>query len=154
MPTASNSLIGTSPSTTTVPSLRWLIGGASMSSSFLQLADDLLEDVLHRHQATRPAVLVHDDGDRDVRSLEVLEHVADGSVFGHEEHIASQCGNAARWQPITHEHVFHVDVAGDLVRVVVLDDGHAGEAVDPQGLHDRVGRIVEGDGFHVRRGGP
>ena len=45
----------------------------------LDLADDLLEQVLDRHQAGRAAVLVEHDRDVDLAPLELVEQVVDRS---------------------------------------------------------------------------
>ena len=45
----------------------------------LDLADDLLEQVLDRHEAGRPAVLVEHDRDVDLPPLELVEEVVDRS---------------------------------------------------------------------------
>ena len=51
----------------------------------LDLADDLLEEVLDRDEAGRPAVLVEDDRDVDLLALEIVEQVVDGHRLGGED---------------------------------------------------------------------
>ena len=51
----------------------------------LDLADDLLEQVLDGHQAGRPAVLVEHDRDVDLAALEFVEQVVDAHRLGHED---------------------------------------------------------------------
>ena len=48
------------------------------------LADQLFENVLHRHNAARSAVLVDHDGDMRLLLLDLLEKPADRLVFQHE----------------------------------------------------------------------
>ena len=48
------------------------------------LADDLLEQILERHQARRAAVLVDDDGHLDLLALELLEQLGHALGLGHE----------------------------------------------------------------------
>jgi hypothetical protein len=55
----------------------------------LDLADDLLDEVLDRHEAGRATVLVEDDGEVDLPTLELVEQVVDRHRFGHE-HRGSQ----------------------------------------------------------------
>ena len=50
----------------------------------LDLAHDLLEEVLDRDQARRAAVLVEHDGQVDLASLELVQEVVDGHGLGHE----------------------------------------------------------------------
>ena len=50
----------------------------------LDLADDLLEQVLDRDQAGRSAVLVEHDRDVDLAALELVEQVVDAHRLGHE----------------------------------------------------------------------
>ena len=50
----------------------------------LDLADDLLEQVLDRHQAGRSPVLVEDDRDVDLPTLEFVEEVVDRHRLGDE----------------------------------------------------------------------
>ena len=59
------------------------------------LADDLLEQILHRHDAARAAVLVDDDGDRGLRALHVAEHVEQALRLGHEEDVAPDARRAS-----------------------------------------------------------
>ena len=51
----------------------------------LDLADDLLEEVLDGDQAGRPAVLVEHDRDVDLAPLELVEQVVDAHRLGHED---------------------------------------------------------------------
>ena len=50
------------------------------------LADDLLEQILHRHEARRAAVLVEHDRHVLLESLEVGEHLFDLARAGHDVH--------------------------------------------------------------------
>ncbi len=54
------------------------------------LADDLLEQVLHRHDAARAAVLVDHDGDGRLLALHLAHHVDAALDLGHEEDVAPQ----------------------------------------------------------------
>ena len=51
----------------------------------LDLADDLLEQVLDRHEARRAAVLVEHDRDVDLAPLELVEQVVDRHRLGDED---------------------------------------------------------------------
>ena len=61
----------------------------------LDLADDLLEEVLDRDQARRPAVFVEHDREVDLAPLELVEQVVDAHRFGHEDRRAEE--RAKRW---------------------------------------------------------
>ena len=50
----------------------------------LDLADDLLEQVLDRDQSRGPTVLVEHDRDVHLAPLELMKQVIDGHGFGHE----------------------------------------------------------------------
>ena len=54
------------------------------------LADNLLEQILHRDDAARSAVLVDDDGDGDLLALHLAQHVDAALDLGHEEDVAPQ----------------------------------------------------------------
>ena len=54
----------------------------------LDLADDLLEQVLDRDQAGRAAVLVEHDREVDLAPLELVEQVVDAHRLGHEHRRA------------------------------------------------------------------
>ena len=51
----------------------------------LDLADDLLEEVLDRDQPGGAAVLVEHDRDVDLAPLELVQEVVDRHRFGHED---------------------------------------------------------------------
>src|SRR4026207_2124209 len=48
------------------------------------LTDDLLEQILNRHQTGRTGVFVDDDGDPDMLALKLLEHLGDPFRLGDE----------------------------------------------------------------------
>ena len=56
----------------------------------LDLADDLLDDVLDRHQALGAAELVDDDGEVDALGAHPGEQVDDAHRFGDEQGVAHQ----------------------------------------------------------------
>ena len=49
------------------------------------LADQFFKHVFHRHQAGRPAELVHDDGDMHLAALELAQQLVDRHGLRHEE---------------------------------------------------------------------
>ena len=62
----------------------------------LDLADDLLEQVLDRHEAGRAAVLVEHDRDVDLAALELVQEVVDGqSTRARTRACAAPSGTAA-----------------------------------------------------------
>ena len=65
----------------------------------LDLADDLLEEVLDRHQARRAAVLVEHDRDVDLAPLELVEQVVDRHRLRHEHRRPQQRPQARPRRP-------------------------------------------------------
>ena len=69
----------------------------------LDLADDLLEQVLDGDEAGRAAVLVEHDRDVDLAPLELVEQVVDAHRLGHEDRRAqerAQRSAARRREPL------------------------------------------------------
>jgi hypothetical protein len=59
----------------------------------LDLADDLLDHVLDRHQPLGAAELVDDDGEMDPLGAHPCEQVEHAHRFGHVERLAQQAGD-------------------------------------------------------------
>ena len=76
------------------------------------LADDLLEQVLHRHDAARAAVLVDDDRDGHLLALHLAHHVDAALHLGHEEHVAPEGREVRQGRRVgVEEEVLRVEVA-------------------------------------------
>ena len=90
----------------------------------LDLADDLLEQVLDGHQAGRAAVLVEHDREVDLAPLELVEQVVHAHRFGHEDRRAQ---DGPQRRTLVHaalqerQEVLRVEDADDLVDGLVVD---------------------------------
>ena len=85
----------------------------------LDLADDLLEQVLDGHEAGGPAVLVEHDRDVDLAPLELVEQVVDAHRLGHEDggpqERAAALGRSVAERLQERQQVLGVEDADDLV---------------------------------------
>ena len=73
-----------------------------------QLADDLLEEILERDQASNAAVLINDDGHVETFCLHLAQHVVrglhfDGELGGAHHLLGAHAELAARGLPARHE---------------------------------------------------
>jgi hypothetical protein len=102
------------------------------------LADDLLDDVLHRHDARPPAVLVDDDGQLHARLLHLAQQVVDAlGLRGVRRRAASGRGRRGRAPRLqrsmavtTPDHVEHaVGVDRDARESALLDERTASSGV-------------------------
>ncbi len=57
------------------------------------VADEFLDDVLHRNETRGPAVLVHDDGRLRLLVAQQREQVVDGHGFRHERRFLDRAGD-------------------------------------------------------------
>ena len=107
----------------------------------LDLADDLLEEVLDRDQAGRPAVLVEHDRDVDLAPLELVEQVVDAHRLGHEDGRPEQ---GPERRPLggrrleERQEVLRVQDPDDLVDRVLVDRDPAVALLD-----DDVDRLLQ-----------
>ncbi len=107
----------------------------------LDLADDLLEEVLDRDQAGGPAILVEDDRDVDLPPLELVEEVVDRHRLGHEHGRPQQRaerGPLARTGFQDRQEILGVEDADDLVDRLLVDRDPAMALLD-----DLVDRFLE-----------
>lgn len=118
----------------------------------VDVADDLLQNVLQRQQSQRRAVFVHDDGHVYLVALELLEEVVDLLVFGYV------VGGAQVFPPVEIaafvdevQHVFDVEDADDGVDVVAIDR-YAREARLDDGAAHRVEVALDIHGRDVHAG--
>ena len=99
----------------------------------LDLAHDLLDEVLDGDEAGRAAVLVEDDGDVDATSLQAVQEVVDEHRLGHEERRAHEAADGG-WPIVADEvgqQVLGVEEAHDVVDAAVVD-GDARVALRPR----------------------
>ncbi len=119
------------------------------------LADDLLEQILDRHQPGGAAVFVDDDRDLHLLALELLQHLRNALGFGHERRRPDQPlqipiephrpgFGAGETNQVLHEH--H---AGDVVEILGVD-GDAGILLLAKQRAEIVERGVGPNRHHVR----
>ncbi len=108
----------------------------------LDLADDLLDDVLDCHQALGSAEFVDDDPEVDSRGAHPGEQLDDAHRFGDEQRLAHQRRDrtVARRVDAGDEHVLDVDHADHLIEALAID-GQAAVA----GVGERADEVVEAD---------
>ena len=116
----------------------------------LDLADDLLDHVLHRHQAGRAAVLVDHDGDVTLGGLHVVQQVVDrlglGDIDRRPHQLADvDCAVRAAVALQVGQQVLGVQDPDDVVEALV-EHGQAGVAGADDHLEHLVERIVDVDG--------
>ena len=103
----------------------------------LDVADDLLDHVLDRHQALGAAELVDDDGEVDALGAHPREQLDHAHRFRHEQRLAHQRRDraVARGIDVGHEHVLDVDHADHFIEALAIDRQAAvagvGEGVGP-----------------------
>ena len=108
----------------------------------LDLADDLLEQVLDRHETRRATVLVEHDRDVDLAPLELVQQVVDRHRLGHEyrrPQQRSECRARLRSVLQDRQQVFRVQDADDLVDRLLEDRDPRVALLD----HD-TDRLVQG----------
>ena len=90
----------------------------------LDLAHDLLQDVLQRHDAGRAAELVHHHGEVARPPLEVAQLAVERLALGHERRRPDQRGPLPRRRMAVQrvQHVLGVEDAGDVVGMSVVDE--------------------------------
>ncbi len=123
----------------------------------LDLADDLLDDVLHRHQAGRAAVLVDHDGDVPLGRLHVVEQLVDRlrlrarrpgrapARAGRSVAVAAPVALQVRQQ------VLGVQDADDVVEAL-LEHRQPGVAGGDDHVEHLVDRVVDVDGADADAG--
>ena len=88
----------------------------------VDLADNLLQDVLQRDQSARAAILIDDDGHVDVVLLEVAQEVVDHLGLGHEVGRTDETLPAkALGLGEMGQQVLDIEDATDVVLVVLID---------------------------------
>ncbi|GMA20065.1 hypothetical protein GCM10025862_20860 [Arsenicicoccus piscis] len=118
----------------------------------VDLADDLLDDVLHRDQARGAAVLVHDDREVGLVLLHLAQQVVDRLAVRHEVDRAHAALDRQRLvlgvvqQPA--RDVLEVEQPHDVV-VVLADDRDPGEAGAQEQRHPLAQRLVLVERDHV-----
>ena len=96
------------------------------------LPDDLLDDVLDRHDADDAAVLVDDDRHRGALALQVGEQVVQRLGLGHDQRVVDDRLDR-RVRPLLHQlagELVSVHEAADAVAVFVLGDEQARVAAE------------------------
>ena len=116
------------------------------------VADDFLDDILEGHEATRSAVLVHDNGEVDLHALEIPKQVVDHPILRDEEGLAQERVPIHVLLVPVGEEVLGVEDAIDLVQSFGVDGDAAESALGHLGLEFRPSEVV-GERRHVRPGG-
>ena len=116
------------------------LGGLVLVELVLDLADELLEDVLHGRQAGGDAVLVDDEGHVGALLLEELLELVDRLGFRNEEHLVLDQPQVLRGRerPRALEQILDVDHADGRFQV-----GLAQWIPRVAGLHDDRDVLVE-----------
>src|SRR5690606_38145508 len=98
-------------------------GGDGEVVLVLDLAEDLLDDVLDGHDPGGPAVLVDDGGDAPAGPLQGEEEAGEPHRLGHELHRSGDRRHGHLCVPVAGdlEGVLDVGDAGDLVEVALVD---------------------------------
>jgi hypothetical protein len=133
----------------------FLDDGVALDVVFVaDLADDLLEHVLDRHEAGRAAVLVDDDRRLDLPALKLAQQLGNALRLRRERrrpHVrghAIDVGAAVREQ----QQILHEDDADDVVEVVVEDRDARVALLAELGAQIADGRVVrDGDQIGARR---
>ncbi|CAI7648121.1 unnamed protein product, partial [Penicillium discolor] len=115
------------------------------------LADQLLHEVLQRHDPRRPAVLVHDDRELISATAEVGDQGVDVGGLRHAERVGREGpdGHLGPAFPRHRDGGLEVHDAGDVVEVLI-EDREAAVAGAPRQLDHVVDRVARGDRVHAR----
>ena len=100
----------------------------------IEVAHDFLEDIAHRHQTRRSAVLVDDQGHLRFLTLEHLEQLHHGHALGHRHDAA-------------HAHVVHRAFGRQVVQVFHAHEAH--DVVFVAAIHRETRELCLGDDAHV-----
>ena len=114
----------------------------------LDVADDLLDDVLDRDQALGAAEFVDDDREVDALAAHPRQQLDHAHRFGHEQRLAHQRGErpVARSVDVGDEHVLDVDHADDVIEALAIDRQAA-----VAGVGEGLDQLVEADVRRARR---
>ena len=118
------------------------IAGFGLVMLVLDLADDLLDHVLDRHQALGAAEFVDDDGEVDPLGAHAREQLDHAHRFGDEQRFAHQRVDraVARRVDAGDEHVLDVDHADHLIEALAIDRQPA-----VAGIGEGADELVEAD---------
>ena len=108
------------------------------------VADNLLDDVLHRNEAVGAAVFVHHQRQMDAGGLHLLEQVERRHRRRHEQHLAHDPGRRQRHGQVDDA---EIEAGGALLlaprRLVRVDGGLGGHECDQVADVDHADRVVE-----------
>ena len=125
-----------------------LAGGGQVSGEF---ADDLLEDVLQRHQPQHVAVFVHHDADAPPRVLEIDQLAVQRRAFRHEvglHRVLHQLRFVDVFLEQQPAQFAQVQQAQHVVGVAAVD-GQPGVLAGAQGGHDLIHVVVDVHAHHL-----
>ncbi len=115
----------------------------------LDVADDLLEHVLDRHQPGDAAVFVDDDGDVVAVGAEFLQQHVEPLRFGNEHGGAQHAADVAVGFGVVAQQVLRQQNPDDVVAVLVDDRKARVRGFDDEG-NEGLGRVVDVDDVHLR----
>ncbi len=95
----------------------------------LDIADDLLEQIFHRHQPVRAAIFIDDNGDVASGMAHAHQQIDNSHRRRHEQHLAHHRMRVERLVARQHrQQILHMDKALHLVERILVD-GNAGVAL-------------------------
>ena len=118
----------------------------------IDLADQLLDDILHRHQSRSPAVLVHNDRDMRFAKLQLLEQLRNLHGTRHKDDRLDIGGNRNLRTFNIIMKIFLIQHADDIVKVVLIDRQSRKSGAQKK-RRDLVLALINLNGFdiHARR---
>ena len=84
------------------------------------LADDLLEQVFDRDQASGATIFIDDDGHLRLTALHLLEQLRDPLALRHHERRSHQCRQRRLGGRRQRHHVLHEHDADDIVEIAAV----------------------------------
>ena len=115
----------------------------------VDVADDLLQQVLHGHDAAHAAVFVHDDGQMRLLLLHVAKQRVCGHGFGYQIGTAQQLAQGlGRVQLGVEQEIAGVEHAYDIIDIAVIYR-EAAQAAFTNGTEDLLAAFAHMQGHHI-----
>ena len=116
------------------------------------LTDELLDEVLERHDAGGAAVLVDDDGEGGARSPKLAQQRVELRGLRHDKRLGHQRDDRGRGPAVGRDaqHILRLYDAAHLVEAALADDREARMAALDRHPAQVLGRRVRGDRHHLR----
>jgi hypothetical protein len=144
--------MGNAPSTTTLPS-SWMRARGWLASVISSPICPTISATASSRVTSPdvPPYSSHHQGDGDLGALELFEDLADGLGLGRDQDVPPQLGGLEAI-PISEEQILHIDVAHDVIGVVVAGDWIAAEAPLLHRGAPPLDGPLEGEDLHVHSG--